>query len=136
MIRDKQLHLASGVTHDFGRQKDRGQQMIDQVQYVDGFGQHAVFEHDRFFDDVRHRPERGQQQERGNDDEWCVWQFVEPIEHCTNIAYGYGRLWYIIRHEGPAGKQSEPPLCSLRMESLQESSQWSKTAYEPWAEPA
>ena len=43
--------------------------MIEQVKYVYGSGQGAVFKHDEFFNNMRHRTERGQQQKDGGNDE-------------------------------------------------------------------
>ena len=38
--------------------------MKEQIEYIDGLEQLAIFQHDQFFKHVRHRTERRQQHER------------------------------------------------------------------------
>jgi len=43
--------------------------MKEQIKYVDGPVQGAVFKHDQFFHNMRHRAEGGRQQKDGGNDE-------------------------------------------------------------------
>ena len=43
--------------------------MIEQIKYVDGSVQGAIFKHDQFFNNMRHRAEGSKQQKDGSKDE-------------------------------------------------------------------
>ena len=54
------------IPEKFYNQQNGGCQMKAQVEYIDRPGQVAVFEHDDFFDHMRHGAE-GRQQHKGRD---------------------------------------------------------------------
>ena len=54
--------------------------MIKKIENVNWLGQHTIFEHDQFFDNMGHRSEGSKEHEYRYDDQNCIWYFVKKSQ--------------------------------------------------------
>jgi hypothetical protein len=55
--------------------------MKKQIKDIDGPLQYAVFEHQQFFNHMRHGIKRGEQHQDRNRDNNGIWNFVDKLNH-------------------------------------------------------
>jgi hypothetical protein len=84
--------LFAKVSVTFYNQENQRNHMIKQVKDIDWFGQRSVFQHQKFFNDMRHRAKWSKEHDDRNNDQDRVWYFVKKRPHVNPL--DNGSIWW------------------------------------------
>lgn len=86
--------LAPQLADNFDCEKDRGSQVEKQVEDIYGPCESSILEHDEFFQNMRHRPERSEQHENGEYYQDRVRDIIDEGKHVHPFLIGLGEDWF------------------------------------------